>query len=89
MTNPIKQFILDVARGVLVGAIVWYIIRPKEPIFSRFEGSVDDGKDMLESLIRLLADSPPEQLMMACGAGFVLGFTVWISRKPSKKMKVK
>ena len=84
-----KQFILDITRGVFVGVIVWYIIRPNEPIFSKFEDSVGDGKDILEDFAESILDYPPEQILMACGAGAILGFMVWISRKTPKKVAVK
>ncbi len=85
MISKFNQFFLDIARGVLVGAIVWYIVRPNEPVFTRFEDSLDNGREMLEETVQVAVEAPPEQLMMACGAGFILGFMVWMSRKSPAK----
>lgn len=90
-----KQIIIDVVRGIFVGLIVWYILRPNEPAFDRIAEAVDEGKEIGESFISRLMDSPSEfinypmeQIIMAGGAGAVLGIVFWMIRsKKTKKTK--
>lgn len=86
-----KQFIVDVLRGILVGLIVWYILRPDEPAFDRLAEAVEEGKEISASFIDIssvLPDEylnyPMEQILMAGGFGALLGIVFWIIRSKTK-----
>ena len=56
-----KHFIFDLGRGVIIGLIVGYLIRPDAEIFTKIESAVDDGGKIVE---RNRSDTPPHIEMM-------------------------
>ena len=43
-----KQFFWDTIRGVFIGLLVGYLIRPEAEIFEAIEDVVDDGEDYFD-----------------------------------------
>ena len=79
-----KQFFSDIFRGVLVGIIVWYILKPDEPAFDRLEEAIDDSKEIGETFIEPLLDYPSEHMLTAGGYGLLLGVLLWLVRSKLK-----
>lgn len=81
-----KQFIIDMIRGILVGLIVWYILRPDEPAFNQLADAVAGGTDVGRSAVTQLVDDPVALLthptmehgLVAAGAGAALGVLFWM-----------
>ena len=93
-----KQFTFDTMRGVFVGIIVWYLLRPDEPAFDRFSAAIDNGKAVSSSIsdlfmsaniVALFNTFPPSQIAMAGVAGAAISILYWMftakSRSQSKQ----
>ena len=78
-----KQFFWDTVRGVFIGLLVGYLIRPEAEIFDKIGDAVDDGEDYFD----LLMDYPSEYLLTGGAVGAALGITVWFVRKKKSGRK--
>ena len=83
--DTMKQFLFDVFRGVMVGIIVWYILRPDEPAFHHIGDAIVDSKALGERFFDALMGYPSEQLGLATGCGLILGTMIGLARSRSKR----
>ena len=79
-----KHFLFEVFRGVMVGIIVWYILRPDEPAFHHIGDAIVDSKALGERFFDTLMGYPSEQLGLAMGCGLILGTVIWLIRAQSQ-----
>ena len=94
-----KQFLSDIVRGVLVGLLVGYMIRPDAKIFVQIENVVENSGEIVEEgyfdlLMRyapeyILMDTPPAEYLLGGGVGALFGLVAWLLRRnrPMKKAK--
>jgi hypothetical protein len=85
------QFLLELVRGVLIGLLCGYMIRPEAEIYSKIGNAVENGGHIVEeSYFDLLMQYAPEYLVMdhqfavlliSGTIGALLGTVFWLMRK--------
>lgn len=78
-----KSFFFDIGRGVTIGLIVWFILRPDEPAFARIGHALDDGRKMGETFVGHWMAYPSEQVWIAGGCGLLVSLLLWSMRSGS------
>ena len=86
-----KQFFFELVRGVIVGLLVGYLIRPEAEIFTKIESAFDDGGEIVEHgffelLINyfpeyIVIDYQPDILLAGGTIGAFFGIIFWFYRR--------